>query len=52
MGVAIAAAIFPFPPCAFGVVSTGCIAVRCFDKVFDLFILCFNLIAQFFNRIR
>ena len=50
MSVAIATAIFLFPPSAFGVVSTRRIAIHCFDEVFDLFIFGFNLIAQLFNR--
>ena len=45
MGVAVAAAVFLFPPCTSGVVSHCFIAFYCFYKVFDLSILGFYLIA-------
>ena len=51
MGVAVTAAVFLFPPCASGVVSHRFIAVHCLYKVFNLSILCFYLVAEFFYGI-
>ena len=52
MGVAVATAIFLFPPCAFCVGTAGAVAVHGFDQLVNLLVFCFNLVAQFFHCIR